>query len=72
MSRTQEHQTFPEKFTKLSTMPNLLVAMTEDAMHRKFIVEDSASPSGRKFVFEGYMVDVMDYVAQGINFSYVS
>ncbi|XP_050736673.1 probable glutamate receptor [Eriocheir sinensis] len=61
---------FPHKFEKLSMSYQLLVAMTEDAMHKKVYRADPSTREKQFVTFDGYMVRLMDYVAQGLNFSY--
>lgn len=47
----------------------LLVAMTEDAMHKKVYQPDPSTREKQFVTFDGYMVRLMDYVARGLNFS---
>ncbi|MPC14309.1 Glutamate receptor U1 [Portunus trituberculatus] len=61
---------FWNKFSKLSGEAKLVVAMERNHRHKMKEQPDSEVPGGVKVEFKGFMVTVLDYLAQGLNFSY--
>ncbi|XP_045121580.1 uncharacterized protein LOC123510453 [Portunus trituberculatus] len=64
------HTLFPEKFEKFNSLVEASVTMTEDATHEAVMEEDPKKVGHQRLVFKGYMVTVLDFIAQGQNFSY--
>nr|XP_053641775.1 probable glutamate receptor [Cherax quadricarinatus] len=60
---------FPDKFSKFLHKPHLLAASEGNPFHR-MIVSDAGSPGGPRYHFSGPMADLLDYLAQALNFSY--
>ncbi|XP_045100955.1 uncharacterized protein LOC123497984 isoform X2 [Portunus trituberculatus] len=61
---------FWDKFWKLSKETNLLVAMEQNHGNKVVMQPDPTAPSGTKLLFRGFMVPVLEYLAQGLNFSF--
>ncbi|XP_069941770.1 glutamate receptor-like [Cherax quadricarinatus] len=61
---------FPEKFSKFVHQPHLLAASEESPFHRMIITDDPVTPGKQIFHFGGPMGDLLDYLAEALNFSY--
>ncbi|XP_063871788.1 glutamate receptor U1-like [Scylla paramamosain] len=61
---------FWDKFNKFSKETKLLVAMEQNDKHSVVMVPDPTAPGGKRPEFKGYTVNVIDYLSQGLNFSY--
>ncbi|XP_045101289.1 glutamate receptor U1-like [Portunus trituberculatus] len=61
---------FWDKFNKLSGETNLLVTLETSHRHSVVMHPDPTAPGGVRLEFRGFMVTILDYLAQGINFSY--
>ncbi|XP_063885602.1 probable glutamate receptor [Scylla paramamosain] len=61
---------FPKKFDRLSSGGSLVVSMVETSMQEKVEHDDPLSPGKKKIWFNGYLVNIIDYLASGLNFSY--
>ncbi|XP_045100957.1 glutamate receptor ionotropic, delta-1-like isoform X4 [Portunus trituberculatus] len=55
---------------RLSKETNLLVAMEQNHGNKVVMQPDPTAPSGTKLLFRGFMVPVLEYLAQGLNFSF--
>ncbi|KAK8405518.1 hypothetical protein O3P69_001818 [Scylla paramamosain] len=64
-----QRQLFPEKFWKLSKETTMLVAMEQNHRNKVIMQPDPAAPGGTRILFRGFMVSVLEYLAQGLNFS---
>ncbi|KAK8405519.1 hypothetical protein O3P69_001819 [Scylla paramamosain] len=53
----------------LSKETTLLVAMEQSHKHKVIMQPDPAAPGGTRILFRGFMVSVLEYLAQGLNFS---
>ncbi|XP_045101288.1 glutamate receptor-like [Portunus trituberculatus] len=62
---------FWDKFSKFSGETNLVVAMERNLKHTVVEKPDSTAPGGVRVLFKGFMVTVVNYLAQGLNFSRV-
>ncbi|XP_045101286.1 glutamate receptor ionotropic, delta-1-like [Portunus trituberculatus] len=60
---------FWDKFNKFSKETKLLVAMEQNDKHTVVMVPDPTAPGGKRPEFKGYMINVIDYLSQGLNFS---
>lgn len=45
------------------------VAMEQSHLHKAVMEDDLSSPGKKRISFQGYLVTVLDYMAQGINFT---
>ncbi|XP_050714156.1 glutamate receptor ionotropic, delta-1-like [Eriocheir sinensis] len=62
---------FPEKFQKFPRQTQVTVAMEQSHLHKVVMEDDLSSPGEKRISFEGYLVTALDYMAQGINFTYM-
>ncbi|XP_063871845.1 uncharacterized protein LOC135106557 isoform X2 [Scylla paramamosain] len=60
---------FWDKFSKMSGEAELMVAMERNHRHLMKEEPDPTAPDGVRVQFKGFMVTVLDYLAQGVNFS---
>ncbi|XP_071535585.1 probable glutamate receptor [Panulirus ornatus] len=61
---------FPDKFSKFLQSPNLMVASEAFVSHRPVIIKDPKAPGGKRLTFVGLMEKFINYISQGINFTY--
>ena len=54
---------------RLSRETNLMVAMEQNHGNKVVMQPDATAPGGKRLLFKGYMVPVLEYLAQGLNFS---
>lgn len=54
---------------RLSGETDLLVAMERNHRHSLVMQPDPTAPGGVRVQFRGFMVTVLEYLAQGLNFS---
>ncbi|XP_045101287.1 uncharacterized protein LOC123498187 [Portunus trituberculatus] len=55
---------------RLSSESDLIVAMDRNQRHKMKEQPDPIAPAGVRVQFKGFMVTVLDYLSQGLNFSY--
>ncbi|XP_063879734.1 glutamate receptor ionotropic, kainate 4-like [Scylla paramamosain] len=60
---------FWDKFNKFSKETSLIVTMEPNDRNTVVMVPDPTAPGGERPVFKGYMITVIEYLAQGLNFS---
>ncbi|MPC95642.1 hypothetical protein E2C01_090861 [Portunus trituberculatus] len=60
---------FWDKFSKLSGEAELVVAMERNHRHAMTEEPDPTAPDGVRVQFKGFMITLLDYLAQGVNFS---
>ena len=53
----------------MSGEAELVVAMERNHRHKMKEEPDPKAPGGMRVQFKGFMVTVLDYLAQGLNFS---
>ncbi|XP_071545445.1 probable glutamate receptor [Panulirus ornatus] len=53
-----------------SHQPELVVAMNPRILTKVVVKEDVKTPGGKRLWFEGDQVDILDYLAKGLNFTY--
>ncbi|XP_063872532.1 probable glutamate receptor [Scylla paramamosain] len=61
---------FWDKFSKFPEGSDVMVAMEENHSHLAVMEPDPKAPGGVRLQFEGFMINVLAYLAQGLNFSY--
>ncbi|KAG7162342.1 Glutamate receptor-like 27, partial [Homarus americanus] len=62
---------FPDKFSKLANRPTLIVPMIETLLVKAVWEESESQPGGKRLTFPGFIQDIMEYLSQGFNFSFV-
>ncbi|XP_042233744.1 probable glutamate receptor [Homarus americanus] len=65
-------QLFPEKFSRFAQAPNLVVSVIPMAIHNAFLIEEPTSAEGKRLVHTGPIANVVEYLAEGLNFTYTN
>ncbi|MPC79258.1 Glutamate receptor ionotropic, NMDA 2D [Portunus trituberculatus] len=55
---------------RLSKETVMVVAMEQNHRNKVVLQPDPAAPGGTRLLFRGFMVSVLEYLAQGLNFSF--
>ncbi|KAG7162429.1 Glutamate receptor ionotropic, kainate 4-like 5, partial [Homarus americanus] len=61
---------FPEKFFIFIQRPTLVVTMQESILNRAMMKADPEAPGGQRLWFTGHMPNLLQTIAESINFSY--
>ncbi|XP_069941764.1 probable glutamate receptor [Cherax quadricarinatus] len=61
---------FPDKFSKFSHGPNLLVAAEVNPANKIITIDDPSAPGGHRTMFRGPVPLLMGYLSKALNFTY--